>query len=157
MNHRKPISLLKSHLSRSERERLRYAEELIVSTGEDLDTVKASMFVNATARREYDRALRRLREAGSLVGNLSRSDLISYANAYGRYMDLVKILRDPGHIMVVETRSGPKANPIDRMINEAAREMASAASRLGMSLSSQLAAMKENAPGKAIDTQFGEI
>lgn len=35
----------------------------------------------------------KLREEIGMVGNLNKSDLLNYANSYGRYMDLVKEVR----------------------------------------------------------------
>lgn len=80
---------------------------MIQSDGTDLDEVTASQFVNTTARKEYDRALKRLREEVGMVGNLNKSDLLNYANSYGRYMDLVKEVRKKDFTYIVQTRGGP--------------------------------------------------
>ena len=92
-NNRKVLQLSSKHRTKAEKARREYEESLIQSDGTDLDEVTASQFVNTTARKEYDRALKRLREEVGMVGNLNKSDLLNYANSYGRYMDLVKEVR----------------------------------------------------------------
>lgn len=156
---RKLISLHTGCMRKDERERREYEEKLIASTGEDLDSVPPSMFVNAAARKEYARALKRLREEIGLVGNLNRSDLISYANAYGRYTDLVKRCREKGFEYTITTRNGPKQNPIVRMMNEARRDMAASSERLGMTVSGQLKAAKAKVDLEEaeMEAKFGSI
>ena len=85
-NNRKVLQLSSKHRTKAEKARREYEESLIQSDGTDLDEVIASQFVNTTARKEYDRALKRLREEIGMVGNLNKSDLLNYANSYGRYM-----------------------------------------------------------------------
>lgn len=154
------ISLQTGHIKKSDRER-REAEEALLraSDGTDLDSVKASMFVNATARKEYQRALRRLREEGQIIGNLNRADLISYANSFGRYMDLVKMCRAPDFKYTVNTETGLKANPLVRMLDETRRDMAESSRRLGMTLDGQLKTAKAKTDQLEADMRasFGDI
>ena len=134
-------------------------EILIQSDGSDLDDVSASQFVNATARKEYDRALKRLREEVGIVGNLNKSDLLNYANSYGRYMDLVKEVRKKDFTYIVQTRSGPKPNPLVKMMDEARRDMAESSRRLGMTLDGQLKAaqVKVSKEEEELKKVFGEF
>lgn len=115
-NNRKVLQLSSKHRTKAEKARREYEESLIQSDGTDLDEVTASQFVNTTARKEYDRALKRLREEVGMVGNLNKSDLLNYANSYGRYMDLVKEVRKKDFTYIVQTRGGPKPNPLVKMI-----------------------------------------
>ena len=117
-NNRKVLQLSSKHRTKAEKARREYEESLIQSDGTDLDEVTASQFVNTTARKEYDRALKRLREEVGMVGNLNKSDLLNYANSYG----------------------GPKPNPLVKMMDEARRDMAESSRRLGMTLDGQLKA-----------------
>ena len=142
---RKIIDVQTGNINKATRERRRFEESLIRSSGDDLDEVKPSQFVNSTAKKEYFRALKRLREEMGMVGNLNKSDLINYANSYGRYMDLVKECRKKTFEYVIETESGPKPNPIIRMMDEARRDMAESSRRLGMTLDGQLKAAKAKA------------
>lgn len=153
------VSLSKKHASRVEVERREYEEKLIVSSGGDLDDISASTFVNAAARKEYDRALRRLREENGMVGNLNKSDLINYANSYGRYTDFVKLCRKKDFSYLVETDKGPKPNPIIRMMDEARRDMAESSRRLGMTLEGQLkiARAKADRQEAEMEAEFGVI
>ena len=139
-NNRKVLQLSSKHRTKAEKARREYEESLIQSDGTDLDEVTASQFVNTTARKEYDRALKRLREEVGMVGNLNKSDLLNYANSYGRYMDLVKEVRKKDFTYIVQTSGGLKPNPLVKMMDEARRDMAESSRRLGMTLDGQLKA-----------------
>ena len=156
---RKIIDVQTGNINKATRERRRFEESLIRSSGDDLDEVKPSQFVNSTAKKEYFRALKRLREEMGMVGNLNKSDLINYANSYGRYMDLVKECRKKTFEYVIETESGPKPNPIIRMMDEARRDMAESSRRLGMTLDGQLKAAKAKADKEEAEMEavFGVI
>ena len=99
-NNRKVLQISSKHRTRAEKTQREYEESLVQSDGIDLDDVSASQFVNTTARKEYGRALKRLREEVGMVGNLNKSDLLNYANSYGRYMDLVKEVRKKDFCMI---------------------------------------------------------
>ena len=156
---KKIVELSTKHRSKAETDRREYEQSLITSSGTDLDDVRASQFVNTTAGKEYRRVLKRLREELGFVGNLNKSDLINYANSYGRYMDLVKECRKKDFQYVVETRNGPKPNPIIRMMDEARRDMAESSRRLGMTLDGQLktAAAKADRQEAEMEQKFGVI
>ena len=156
---RKIIDLQTGNVNKATQERRRYEESLIQSSGDDLDDVKPSQFVNLTAKKEYTRALKRLREEVGLIGNLNRADLINYANSYGRYMDLVKECRKKNFSYLVWTENGVKANPIIRMMDEARRDMAESSRRLGMTLDGQLKAAKAKADKEEAEMEatFGVI
>lgn len=156
---RKVVSIQTGHIKKDVQERREYEESLISSSGEDLDDVKTSQFVNTTARKEYDRVLKRLREETGMVGNLNKSDLINYANSYGRYMDLVKECRKRSFTYLIDTDAGPKPNPIIRMMDEARRDMAESSRRLGMTLDGQLKTAKAKADKEEADMEkvFGAI
>lgn len=158
-NNMKVLSLSTKHRSKAERARREYEESLVQSDGVDLDEVTASQFVNTTARKEYNRALRRLREEIGMVGNLNKSDLINYANSYGRYMDLVKETKKKDFTYVVATSKGPKPNPLVKMMDEARRDMAESSRRLGMTLDGQLKAarVKANKEDEDLKKVFGEF
>lgn len=156
---RKILQLQTGDLRKSVRERREYEESLIKSDGMDLDDVPATEFINETARKEYDRVLRRLREEVGIIGNLNKSDLLTYANGYGKYMDCVKQYRKKDFQLVIETNSGPKANPVLRMMDEAQRCMGEAARRLGMTVDGQLKTAKAKADKEEADMEkvFGAI
>lgn len=156
---RKVISLKEGNIKRADRERREYEESLIKSDGIDLENIPATEFVNETARREYDRILHRLREEVGVVGNLNKSDLLTYANGYGKYMDCVKQYRKKDFQLVIETKNGPKANPVLRMMDEAQRCMGEAARRLGMTVDGQLKTAKAKADKEEAEMEkvFGAI
>ena len=156
---RKIISLQTGNIKKTDYERRKYEESLIQSDGEDLDDVPATEFINETARKEYNRVLRRLREEVGIIGNLNKSDLLTYANGYGKYMDCVRQYRKKDFQLVIETNSGPKANPVLRMTDEAQRCMGEAARRLGMTVDGQLKTAKAKADKEEADMEkvFGAI
>lgn len=156
---RKVISIQKKHRSKADVQRREYEESLINSDGLDLDDIPVTEFVNETARKEYGRVLRRLREEVGVIGNLNRSDLLTYANGYGKYMDCVRQYRKKDFQLVIETNSGPKANPVLRMMDEAQRCMGEAARRLGMTVDGQLKTAKAKADKEEADMEkvFGAI
>lgn len=156
---RNVISISKKHRSHADVERRKYEESLLNSDGLDLENIPATEFVNETARKEYDRILHRLREEVGVVGNLNKSDLLTYANGYGKYMDCVKQYRKRDFHLVIETKSGPKANPVLRMMDEAQRCMGEAARRLGMTVDGQLKTAKAKADKEEAEMEkvFGAI
>lgn len=156
---RNVISISKKHRSHADVERRKYEESLLNSDGLDLENIPATEFVNETARKEYDRILHRLREEVGVVGNLNKSDLLTYANGYGKYMDCVKQYRKKDFQLVIETKSGPKANPVLRMMDEAQRCMGEAARRLGMTVDGQLKTAKAKADKEEAEMEkvFGAI
>jgi P27 family predicted phage terminase small subunit len=156
---RNVISISKKHRSKSDRERREYEESLLNSDGLDLENIPATEFVNETAKKEYDRILHRLREEVGVVGNLNKSDLLTYANGYGKYMDCVRQYRKKDFQLVIETKSGPKANPVLRMMDEAQRCMGEAARRLGMTVDGQLKTAKAKADKEEAEMEkvFGAI
>lgn len=156
---RNVISISKKHRSHADVERRKYEESLLNSDGLDLENIPATEFVNETARKEYDRILHRLREEVGVVGNLNKSDLLTYANGYGKYMDCVKQYRKKDFRLVIETKSGPKANPVLRMMDDAQRCMGEAARRLGMTVDGQLKTAKAKADKEEAEMEkvFGAI
>jgi len=159
MRARKVINIQTKHRSKADVERREYEESLLNSDGLDLENIPATEFVNETARKEYDRILHRLREEVGVVGNLNKSDLLTYANGYGKYMDCVKQYRKKDFQLVIETKSGPKANPVLRMMDEAQRCMGEAARRLGMTVDGQLKTAKAKADKEEAEMEkvFGAI
>ena len=150
---RNVISISKKHRSHADVERRKYEESLLNSDGLDLENIPATEFVNETARKEYDRILHRLREEVGVVG------LLTYANGYGKYRDCVKQYRKRDFQLVIETKSGPKANPVLRMMDEAQRCMGEAARRLGMTVDGQLKTAKAKADKEEAEMEkvFGAI
>ena len=158
-NNRKVLRLSSKHRTKAERAIREYEESLIQSDGADLDAVTASQFINKTAQKEYNRVLRRLREEAGMIGNLNKSDLLSYANSYGRYMDLVKEVKKKDFTYVIETMTGPRINPLVKMMDEARRDMAESSRRLGMTMDGQLkaAAAKAQSQEEDLCAVFGDI
>lgn len=143
------------HRTKADLARRQYEESLLNKDGEDLDNVKTSQFVSAAAKKEYDRALKRLRESGAPVCNLNLSDLIAYSNSWAIYEDLAKQCRKKTFEYVIDGRP----NPLIRMMNEARRDMAESSRRLGMTTEGQLKTAKAKADKQeaVLQQKFGAI
>lgn len=156
---RKVISMQTGNINKAVRERRKYEESLIRNSGDDLDNIPAALFINQTAKKEYARALRALREKNGIVGDLNRSDLLSYANSYARYISCVKEMKKKDFEMIILTPSGPKANPICGLMDRARRDMGESARRLGMTLDGMLkaASVKADMQEAEMEQRFGAI
>lgn len=156
---RKVISLQTGNINKAVRERRLYEESLIKSSSDELDSVPASLFISTAAKNEYFRVLKELRKNINIISNLNRSDLISYANSYARYIACVKEMKKKDFQMVIRTSSGPRANPVCDMMDKARRDMAESSRRLGMTFDGMLKAAAVNAEKQesAIEERFGGI
>ena len=74
-------------------------------------------------------------------------------------MDLVKEVRKKDFTYIIETRSGPKPNPLIKMMDEARRDMAESSRRLGMTLDWQLKAahVKASKEEEELKRVFGDF
>lgn len=83
----------------------------------------------------------------------------TFTNEDGRYMDLVKEVRKKDFTYIIETRSGPKPNPLIKMMDEARRDMAESSRRLGMTLDGQLKAahVKASKEEEELKRVFGDF
>ena len=156
---RKIISMQTGNINRSVRERRLYEESLVQDSGDDLDNIPAALFINSTAKKEYFRVLRVMREKGGIVGDLNRADLLSYSNSYAQYVSCVKQIRKKDFEMVIATSSGPKANPVCSLMDRARREMGESARRLGMTIDGMLkaASVKADMQEAELEQRFGAI
>ncbi len=158
-NRRKVLSLHTEDMTREKRTRRAYEESLISADNDELDTVPPSLFINRTAKNEYFRVLKELRKSVGILSNVNRSDLISYANSYARYVSCVKEMRGKDFQMVIQTENGPKENPICGMMDRARRDMAESSRRLGMTFDGMLkaAAVKADKQEAELEERFGGI
>lgn len=156
---RSMLNMNGKHRSRADIDRRLYEESLIQSDGNDLDNVKEEDFINEDAQAEYWRALNRLREEGGIIGNLNKSDLLAYSNCFGKYTACVTLMRADDFEYVVQTKTGPRENPIIKTMEEARRGMGESARRLGMTIDGQLksARVKADQAEEELRRDFGDI
>lgn len=159
MRDMKPFELQKNAKTAQFQARRKYEESTIKTDTEDIDHPPSGLLINATAKKEYFRALKNLRLTVGLVGNLNMADLAMYANCYARYTDCVKQMRRKGFSPVIETENGAKENPVIGMMDKAQRGMMDAEKRLGMTFDGILkaASARVEKEEKQMESRFGAI
>lgn len=151
---RKALDAQTGHLTKQTQETRRYEESLVTTGKDELAKIPSALLLDNVAKKEYKRTLENLKKI-ELIGNLDRSALISYANSYSLYMRACEELRLQGF----ELSEKGKVNPVITVMNQAKREMESAAKALGMSASARLQAASNRAKDEAesIKEVFGDI
>ena len=125
---------------------------------DELEKLHSSVFLDATAKREYERVRKNLQSI-DIIGNLDRNSMIVYANAYSMYLQALKETKKKDFCPTVKTSSGEKPNPIYAIMEQAKKDMDSSGSALGMSASSRLKIAAEKAKGQEenLMQMFGDI
>lgn len=155
---RKIISLQTGNIKKDVRARREYEESLIKTNGDELEKVLPSAFIDATAKKEYERIHKNLKSI-DIIGNLDRNAMIVYANAYSMYLKALKETRKKDFTPTVKTSSGEKPNPIYVILEQAKKDMETSGNALGMSASSRLKIAAEKAKGQEenLVRMFGDI
>nr|DAY08902.1 MAG TPA: terminase small subunit [Caudoviricetes sp.] len=155
---RKIISLQTGNIKKDVRARREYEESLIKTNGDELEKVPPSAFIDATAKKEYERIHKNLKSI-DIIGNLDRNAMIVYANAYSMYLKALKETRKKDFTPTVKTSSGEKPNPIYAILEQAKKDMETSGNALGMSASSRLKIAAEKAKGQEenLMQMFGDI
>ena len=155
---RKIISMQTGNIKKDVRAKREYEESLIKTEGDELDKVPASVFLDATAKKEYGRIKKNL-ESIEIIGNLDRNAMIVYANAYSMYLQALKETKKKDVTPTVKTSSGEKPNPIYAILEQAKKDMETSGNALGMSASSRLKIAAEKTKGQEenLVQMFGDI
>lgn len=155
---RKIISLQTGNIKKDVRAQREYEESLIKTEGDELDKVSPSVFIDSTAKKEYERIRKNLQSI-DMIGNLDRNSMIVYANAYSMYVQASKEVRKKNFTPTVITSSGEKPNPIYAILKQAKKDMETSGNALGMSASSRLKIAAEKAKGQEENLVriFGDI
>ncbi len=155
---RKIVSMQTGNIKKDVRAQKEYEESLIKTDGDELDKVPPSVFLDSTAKKEYERIKKNLQSI-DIIGNLDRNSMIVYANAYAMYLKTSKEIKKKDFKPVVTTNSGEKPNPLYAILEQAKKDMDSAGSALGMSASSRLKIAAEKAKGQenTLAQMFGDI
>lgn len=155
---RKIISMQTGNIKKDVRAKREYEESLIKTEGDELDKVPTSVFLDATAKKEYGRIKKNL-ESIDIIGNLDRNAMIVYANAYSMYLQALKETKKKDFTPIVKTSSGEKPNPIYAILEQAKKDMETSGNALGMSASSRLKIAAEKAKGQEenLMQMFGDI
>jgi P27 family predicted phage terminase small subunit len=156
---RKVIQLQTGDLTKKKRDQLEYDQKLIQTGKDELDSPPDGTLIDATARKEYFRVLENLRQL-DFIGNLDRSSLISYSNAYATYVRAIKETRKKDFQMIIITGSGSeRPNPIYKIIDQAKKQMEAAGKMIGISVSSRLtiAGTKQKQQQEELARAFGDI
>lgn len=155
---RKIISLQTGNIKKDVRAKREYEESLVKTDKDELEKLPSSVFLDATAKREYERVRKNLQSI-DIIGNLDRNSMIVYANAYSMYLQALKETKKKDFCPTVKTSSGEKPNPIYAIMEQAKKDMDSSGSALGMSASSRLKIAAEKAKGQEenLMQMFGDI
>ena len=155
---RKIISLQTGNIKKDVRAKREYEESLIKTDKDELEKLPSSVFLDATAKREYERVRKNLQSI-DIIGNLDRNSMIVYANAYSMYLQALKETKKKDFCPTVNTSSGEKPNPIYAIMEQAKKDMDTSGSALGMSASSRLKIASEKAKGQEenLMQMFGDI
>lgn len=155
---RKIISLQTGNIKKDVRAKREYEESLIKTDKDELEKLPSSVFLDATAKREYERVRKNLQSI-DIIGNLDRNSMIVYANAYSMYLQALKETKKKDFCPTVKTSSGEKPNPVYAIMEQAKKDMDTSGSALGMSASSRLKIAAEKAKGQEenLVQLFGDI
>lgn len=155
---RKIISLQTGNIKKDVRAKREYEESLIKTDKDELEKLPSSVFLDATAKREYERVRKNLQSI-DIIGNLDRNSMIVYANAYSMYLQALKETKKKDFCPTVKTSSGEKPNPIYAILEQAKKDMETSGNALGMSASSRLKIASEKAKGQEenLMQMFGDI
>lgn len=155
---RKIISLQTGNIKKDVRAKREYEESLVKTDKDELEKLPSSVFLDATAKREYERVRKNLQSI-DIIGNLDRNSMIVYANAYSMYLQALKETKKKDFCPTVKTSSGEKPNPIYAIMEQAKKDMDTSGSALGMSASSRLKIASEKAKGQEenLMQMFGDI
>lgn len=155
---RKIISMQTGNIKKNVRAKREYEESLVKTDKDELEKLPSSVFLDATAKREYERVRKNLQSI-DIIGNLDRNSMIVYANAYSMYLQALKETKKKDFCPTVKTSSGEKPNPVYAILEQAKKDMDTAGNALGMSASSRLKIAAEKAKGQEenLMQMFGDI
>lgn len=155
---RKIISMQTGNIKKDIRAKREYEESLVKTDKDELEKLPSSVFLDATAKREYERVRKNLQSI-DIIGNLDRNSMIVYANAYSMYLQALKETKKKDFCPTVKTSSGEKPNPVYAILEQAKKDMDTSGSALGMSASSRLKIASEKAKGQEenLMQMFGDI
>lgn len=156
---RKIVGMTTKHFSRVEKEKRKYAESTIKTDKNDITRIPTKELRDAAARKEYKRVLPELLKS-EVIGNLDRSQLIAYCNAWSRYLEATEKMKDPSeHLTVDMATGGKKPNPLITVAENAYKEFRAAGECLGMTVSARLSAasLKVQKQEEELMQEFGEI
>lgn len=119
---RKIISMQTGNIKKDVRAKREYEESLVKTDKDELEKLPSSVFLDATAKREYERVRKNLQSI-DIIGNLDRNSMIVYANAYSMYLQALKETKKKDFCPTVKTSSGEKPNPIYAIMEQAKKDM----------------------------------
>lgn len=156
---KKPIDMQRAHLSLVEKQYKR-TEEDSVTTGKNHLKRPPDWLIDEVAKKEWRRIVKELDKI-NIVGNLDRSNLGGYCNAYANYIKATEILKNQTFYIDRETRTGVIVvkNPMVDIQQTYAAEMRKFAALCGLTIDSRLkaAVTKTEKTEDMIKQKFGNI
>lgn len=154
---RKPLALQRGDLTVVKKQELKQQEESVKTDHDEIMTPPAWL-ENAVAIEEWNRVVPQLLEI-DVVGNLDRTSIGGYCNAYARWIKASKELEKMPLAYVDKATGRTKANPYIDIQIKYAQEMRKFAEQCGLTISSRLkaAATKTKQQENNIEQVFGVI
>ena len=148
------VSLQAENLTLATKDRRAYEEGLAASGKASIKKVPKSLLVDDIAVAEYKRVLKDLLRI-DIIGDLDRSNLIVYCNAFSGYVRACEEMQQPDFDPIVANRPSPWYSIRD----QERKAMEAAGKALGMSVSSRLSvvAKKADQQEEALKRAFGDI
>ena len=130
----KVVAATKKHLTKEEKEKRKEIEEK-ASDGLAMLQATPPDYLNATAKREYRRIIKDLRNLP--IRNLDRAILENYCTWYAVYREVVAKLDKHGYVIFDEEK-GWISNPLILTLEKATANIRSSASQLGLTVDSRM-------------------
>ena len=155
---RKIVALQTGNLTRATKDRRAYEEKLARADRAGIQKVPRADLIDAIAVREYKRVLKALLKL-DLIGDLDRSNLIIYCNAYSGYVRACAVMKSESFRPIVVSASGEKPSPWYAIRDQERKAMDAAGKALGMTISSRLTAAAKKADDEEAELRkvFGDI
>ena len=152
---RKILDMSTGDLTKKVRAEKAMQSSMIVQDPSVLDKPPSDL-LNAKARKEWKRVVPELKKM-DIVGRLDISNLVGYCNAYSKYCEATKALRDQP--LTVPSPSGMKENPLISAQIKFADQFRKFADQCGLTINSRLkwAATKTKQQEEQIEDEFGAI
>ena len=152
---RKPLDQQTGHLTQDFQKRRKVEEAMIAAKKSALEQ-PPTWLLDKVARDEWKRVVEELDDL-EMVGNLDYDNIGGFCNAFSMYVKISKQLKKTP--ILLETKDGPRENPLIATQKKYAEEMRQFAKLIGLTIDSRLkfASEKTKVIDETISEEFGAI
>lgn len=156
MGARKPLALHTGHHTKADIERLNAEDAVATGTRKCFSDTPPDELIDTIAKDEWLRITDILNDM-EIIGDLDKSSLIGYCNAFSLYRRATAELATTS--LIVETQRGPAKNPLISVQDTYAKQMRDFAMKCGLSIDYRLkcATLKVKSDNDEISGVFGDI